>query len=407
MKFIHAADLHLDSPFLGLQDLPASLLTQIRESTFTAATKVFDRALAEQVDFVLLAGDLFDRAEQSVAAQAYLIEQFDRLAQAKIPVILGFGNHDYLADQHLSIAYPDNVTVLGPQVTTTTLTLQDGTTVAISGFSYDQRWVDRDPLGDFPVHAATDWHLGMLHGAVATGSGDHYAPFTVAELLGKRYDYWALGHIHQRQRLNENPPVLYAGNTQGRDRTETGDRGAYLVTSQDHRLVPEFFSTAALVWTNPTLALTTPNPTLAEIGDRLTTWLSREPAITPELVVPTLSLSGALSAAEQAQITSGDWLALFQRTQRRVMQAAKRVVVALRWDSPVGTTAAPQLDTRYWSAGADQVFTPENLQEQFGKLAQEPALADWFADPKTAVILREEATKLLAALAGEEDDHVS
>ncbi|KRO00295.1 DNA repair exonuclease [Levilactobacillus paucivorans] len=407
MKFIHAADLHLDSPFLGLQDLPTSLLTQIRESTFNAATRVFDRALAEQVDFVLLAGDLFDRAEQSVAAQAYLIEQFDRLAQAQIPVILGFGNHDFLADQHLSIAYPDNVTVLGPQVTTVTLTLRDGQTVAISGFSYDQRWVAHDPLAAFPKHATTDWHLGMLHGAVAMGSGDHYAPFTVAELLAKRYDYWALGHIHQRQFLNENPPILYAGNTQGRDRTETGERGAYLVTSQDHRLVPKFFATSALVWTNPTLTIAASTPTLAEIGDQLATWLTQAPATTPELVVPTLALAGPLSAADQAQVTSGDWLALFQRTHRRAMQDAQRVVVALRWDSPVATTEKPQLDTRYWTTGADQVFTSENLQDLFGKLAQEPALADWFADPKTAPVLREEATKLLAALAGEEDDHAS
>lgn len=407
MKFIHAADLHLDSPFLGLQDLPTPLLTQIRESTFTAATRVFDRALAEQVDFVLLAGDLFDRAEQSVAAQAYLIEQFDRLNQAKIPVVVGFGNHDYLADQHLSITYPDNVTVMGPQVTTVTLNLRDGQTVAISGFGYDQRWVTHDPLAAFPEHAETDWHLGMLHGAVATGSGDHYAPFTVAELLAKRYDYWALGHIHQRQFLNENPPILYAGNTQGRDRTETGERGAYLVTSQDHRLVPVFFPTSALVWTNPALTIETPNPTLAEISDQLATWLTQNFAATPELVVPTLALSKSLSAADQAQMANGDWLALFQRTHRRTMQTAQRVVVALRWKLPVATAETPQLDTRYWASSADQIFTPENLQDLFGKLVQEPALAEWFADPTTAPALREGAAKLLAALAGEEDDHAS
>ena len=88
MKFIHAADLHLDSPFLGLTNLPNSLLTVIRQSTFAAATKVFDRAINEHVDFVVLAGDLFDRSEQSVAAQAYLFEQFDRLRLANIPVFV-------------------------------------------------------------------------------------------------------------------------------------------------------------------------------------------------------------------------------------------------------------------------------------------------------------------------------
>ena len=109
MKFIHAADLHLDSPFLGLTNLPNSLLTVIRQSTFAAATKVFDRAINEHVDFVVLAGDLFDRSEQSVTAQAYLFEQFDRLRLANIPVFVIFGNHDFLADQHQPIAYPENV----------------------------------------------------------------------------------------------------------------------------------------------------------------------------------------------------------------------------------------------------------------------------------------------------------
>ncbi|WP_367294729.1 exonuclease SbcCD subunit D [Levilactobacillus yonginensis] len=398
MKFIHAADLHLDSPFLGLTGLPGSLATTVRESTFTAATKVFDRALSEHVDFVLLAGDLFDRAEQSVAAQAFLFTQFDRLNNAQIPVIVSFGNHDYLTDQ--AIIYPTNVTVLGEHVTTTTLQLASGETVAVSGFSYPQRWVPDDPLAAYPAHATTDWHIGMLHGAIATGSQDHYAPFTVAELLRKRYDYWALGHIHHRQSLNDQPPVLYAGNTQGRAVTETGAKGAYLVHSQAGHLVPEFFPTATVIWETAKLALDGTN--LVALNEALVSWLAAHPAVQPTLTTITLTTSSPLSVAEQQRLATGDWLQLFQRTHQRQLKAAQRYIVRLSLDETTATVSAPNLDQSYWELGAKTVFTAANRQELFGKLAQEPALAAWFDRPETAASLEAAARRRLTQLMGGE-----
>lgn len=406
MKFIHAADLHLDSPFLGLQHLPNALLTQVRESTFRAATRVFDRALAEKVDFVLLTGDLFDRAEQSVAAQAYLFKQFERLNDAHIPIFISFGNHDYLADQHQTVSYPENVTVFGAQVSTQTLTLTTGETVAISGFSYPQRWVATDQTGDFPARAATDWHIGMLHGAVNSGGEAHYAPFTVNELLEKRYDYWALGHIHQHQCLNQQPPVIYAGNTQGRSVKEAGDRGAYLVTSDGQTLRPTFFSTAEILW--ETCQLTLPETdTLTAISQQLVAWLNDHAAQRLTLTTVVIRLAQQLSDEDTAQLASGDWLTLWQRTQQRVMRAANRYIVAVVLNDQPVKIEAPQLDEQYWDQGAASVFTPTNLQSLFGKLAQEPALADWFVQQQTSDELERAARQQLARLMGEEDDHVS
>ncbi|WP_395323033.1 exonuclease SbcCD subunit D [Levilactobacillus parabrevis] len=402
MKFIHAADLHLDSPFLGLQHLPNGLLAQVRASTFTAATKVFDKAIAEHVDFVLLAGDLFDRAEQSVAAQAYLFEQFDRLNDVGIPALISFGNHDYLADQHQTVAYPANVTVFGPEVGTQTLTLASGETVAISGFSYPQRWVPEDQVIQFPTHASTDWHIGMLHGAVSTGSGDHYAPFTVAELLAKHYDYWALGHIHHRQVLNDQPPILYAGNTQGRAITETGTKGAYLVTSRNGQLVPEFFETLTINWEAITLS---GGASLQKLSQQLVDWLTAHPADRTTLTAVTIQLTQPLAGEDAAQLQSGDWLALWQRTQQRVMRAAQRYVVTVNVATQMASVAAPQLDQHYWEQGAAGVFTPENLQRLFGKLNQDPALAEWFTQPQTAKAVEALARQQLAELMGEEGNH--
>jgi len=399
MKFIHAADLHLDSPFLGLTTLPSSLLTTVRQSTFTAATRVFDRAVAEQVDFVLLAGDLFDRAEQSVAAQAYLFQQFDRLNDQHIPVIISFGNHDYLADQHQTVNYPANVTVLGPDVTTHTLTLASGETVAVSGFSYPERWVLTDQVANFPVHAETQWHIGMLHGAVATGTGDHYAPFHVADLLAKRYDYWALGHIHHRQFLAEQPPILYAGNTQGRSINETGEKGAYLVTSQAGKLVPEFFPTAEILWEAATLPSTATD--LPQLTTDLTAWLSTNTAAQATLTAVTVS-GAALTGADLTSFKNGEWLALYQRTHARQLKAAQRYLIDAKLATNQAQSVAPQLDQSYWEQGAAAIFTADNLQTTFGKLAQDPALAEWFVQPETATQVHAQAEALLAELMGEE-----
>jgi len=399
MKFIHAADLHLDSPFLGLTTLPSSLLTTVRQSTFTAATRVFDRAIAEQVDFVLLAGDLFDRAEQSVAAQAYLFQQFDRLNDQHIPVMISFGNHDYLADQHQTVSYPANVTVLGPTVTTHTLTLASGETVAVSGFSYPERWVPTDQVADFPVHAETQWHIGMLHGAVATGTDDHYAPFHVADLLAKRYDYWALGHVHHRQLLSEQPPILYAGNTQGRSINETGEKGAYLVTSQAGKLVPTFFPTAEILWEGATLPSSATD--LQHLTTDLTDWLAANPAKQATLTALTVS-GAALTGADLTSFKNGDWLTLYQRTHARQLKAAHRYLIGAKLAVNQAQSVAPQLDQTYWEQGAATVFTPANLQTTFGKLAQNPALAEWFAQPETATQVHAQAEALLAELMGEE-----
>lgn len=400
VKFIHAADLHLDSPFLGLTTLPSALLATVRQSTFSAATRIFDRALAEHVDFVVLAGDLFDRSEQSVAAQAFLFQQFQRLADAQIPVFISFGNHDYAADQHQTVAYPANVTTFGPEVGTETITLTSGETVAVSGFSYPERWVTADPVSDFPDHAQTDWHIGLLHGAVATGSADHYAPFTIAELLAKRYDYWALGHIHHRQLLNEQPPILYAGNPQGRSINETGTKGAYLVTSQQGKLVPEFFETGVVDWETPTVQLTA--TTLSELGDQVTAWLVAHPATKPTLTGMTVEL-----AATMAEAVSSEWLSLFQKTHQRQMKASQRFITRLNVTTPAATLTAPQLDQRYWEQGATTVFTAANEEQLFGKLAQNPALADWFAQPATRTQLRELAEQDLRQAMGEAGHDVS
>lgn len=252
ITFIHTADIHLDSPFKGIKQLDPQLFEEIYQSTFVSFHELVSQAITAAVDFFLISGDVYDEENQSVKAQAFLREELGRLHQACIPVFLSHGNHDFLGREALKLQLPENVTVFEKEVGTEYLTTRQGERVAITGFSYPSRWVEERMILDYPQRDRTvDYHIGMLHGYL---EGLHstegvYAPFSLGELNMKNYDYWALGHIHKRQTLQLAPPVVYCGNTQGRNPNETEEKGAYLVTLQK-KMDPllQFIATAPIVW---------------------------------------------------------------------------------------------------------------------------------------------------------------
>lgn len=252
MKFIHAADLHLDSPFLGLQNhtIPRDLWNKIRNSTFTSFERIVNDAIEQNVDFVLLVGDLFDRNDHSVHAETFLVQQLNRLNDHQIPVLISFGNHDYFSGRVNQLGYPENTYVFSNKVATTTLLLKDGQRVAISGFSFGSQWIKDPIIQDYPQASDADWNIGMLHGSLATLNSPeaNYAPFNLNQLQEKGYDYWALGHIHKRQSLNPQKTINYSGNTQGRHINESGEKGYLMVEAAQHVLKPKFVATAPIIW---------------------------------------------------------------------------------------------------------------------------------------------------------------
>ena len=251
VKFIHAADLHLDSPFIGLKTLPDFIWNAIYLSTFSALTTIVDSAIQEKVDFICLVGDIYDNDERSVKAQAYLRNEMERLNKAEIPVYLLHGNHDYIENTGLHLEMPENVVVFTESVETKWYTTTEKDEVAISGFSYDKRWVLERKIKEYPEkHPRAKYHIGLLHGFSEGLESEHgnYAPFSLGELRSKRYDYWALGHIHKRQQLAENPPVIYPGNTQGRSSKESGEKGFELVTLTESGVSMEFRPTSTIQW---------------------------------------------------------------------------------------------------------------------------------------------------------------
>jgi DNA repair exonuclease len=141
MKFIHAADLHLDTPFVSINNYSKDLQESLKKSTYSAALKVFQTAIEESVDFVILAGDTFDNTEHSLNTQMFLKEQFEELQKYDIQVYMVYGNHDYFRNSLAIIDFPSNVHIFDQNVSTMDLTTKDGQTVAITGFSYYQRHI--------------------------------------------------------------------------------------------------------------------------------------------------------------------------------------------------------------------------------------------------------------------------
>ncbi|GKW47766.1 DNA repair exonuclease [Planococcus sp. NCCP-2050] len=231
IRFIHTADLHLGSPFSGMKGLKKDQWQWVKDSTYAAFDRLIDYAIKEMPDFVLIAGDIYDGEDRNIRAQHRFQQGMERLADAGVPVVLGYGNHDHLSGQWVRFELPGNVHVFGPEVSQKRLATQNGE-VIISGFSYGERHVKRAMIHDFPpAEESGAFHIGMLHGSM-DGETAHavYAPFTKQQLLEKNYDYWALGHIHMREELHQNPSIVYPGNIQGRHKNEAGAKGFYDVS---------------------------------------------------------------------------------------------------------------------------------------------------------------------------------
>ncbi len=249
VTFIHAADIHLDSPMVGLQGLPKNIFQRLQESTFKAFTRVIDAALTNSVDFVILAGDLFDHEDRSIRAQIFLKKELERLEKEGIPVFLVHGNHDHLSGNWTDIKLPGNTYVFGSEVSVSKLQTKSDATVHLYGFSYGKKHVYERKIIEYQRQSGADFHIGILHGNME-GSSEHsnYAPFHLSELLEKEFDYWALGHIHKKMLLNEEPPIVYSGNTQGRNKKEKGAKGCYIVTLQEAGSQLQFVETSDVNW---------------------------------------------------------------------------------------------------------------------------------------------------------------
>ena len=246
-RFLHMSDVHLDTPFRGIAKAWPDLQKVLQEASFESFRQLIDIAIEESVDFVIVAGDLYDSKDHSMRARLEAARQFARLGREGISVYLAHGNHDPFDPD--GVRWPENVKVFpAGRVSRFEVVRQGEVLTEIQGMSYPESAVKDNWVPAFRPDAASPFHIAVLHTNVDGQPGhDNYAPARLSELMTAGFDYWALGHVHTRVVLAENPWVVYPGNVQGRHINEPGIKGAYLVDVHDPDQVRLTFRRSSVV----------------------------------------------------------------------------------------------------------------------------------------------------------------
>ena len=267
-RFIHAADIHLDSPLRGLAGQHGKAAERIRSAAREAFETLVGQAIDDEVSFFVIAGDLYDGDWRDYQTGLFFVAQMGRLARAGIPAFVLHGNHDAESKITRRLSLPENVQVFSARKPQTFVL--DTLEVALHGQSFAQRDVTENLSLEYPEPIPGLFNIGVLHTALG-GMGGHanYAPCSLSDLLAKGYSYWALGHVHQHIVLNERPHVVFPGNLQGRHIRETGPKGACLVSVEDAEVVDIIHVAVDTVrWAHLTISVTDCN-TLQDVTDQL------------------------------------------------------------------------------------------------------------------------------------------
>jgi len=237
-RFIHAADLHLDTPYSGLGLGDEGLAARLRDASLAAFDRIVAHAVAVDAAFVVLAGDLYDGVERGVRAQLRVHAGVSRLAERGIATFVAHGNHDPLGGHWSAVrTWPEGVTFFAAGAPQSVPVVRAGQHLAtVHGVSYGARAERENLARRFPVADSPGLHVGVLHASVEGQPGHApYAPCSLADLRSRGYGYWALGHVHRHAVLSRDPWVVYSGNTQGRSfgSGELGPKGALVVHVED------------------------------------------------------------------------------------------------------------------------------------------------------------------------------
>ena len=229
MKLVHAADIHLDSPMHGLAAYDTAPVEELRLATRRALRGLVDLCRDEAADVLLIGGDLYDGDWHDYATGAFFAREAARLVEAGVRVVMVTGNHDAASRITKALRLPEGVHVL-PVDAPATVVFED-LGLAVHGQGYATPAVTTDLSEAYPAPLSGLVNVGLLHTS-ADGKFDHapYAPCRVERLAARGYDFWGLGHVHERVLLNADPPVLFPGCLQGRSVRETGPKGATVVT---------------------------------------------------------------------------------------------------------------------------------------------------------------------------------
>lgn len=266
--FIHAADLHIDSPFASLGSKSSDVAARFAKAGRDAVHALIKETIDSDAAFLIIAGDIFDRDWKDVTTGLFFVNAIGELHRAGIPTILVRGNHDAEGVISQSLTYPDTVHSFASNKAHTIAL--DQYRVALHGRSFGARKVTADFLSSYPARREGWLNIGVLHTGLDGSRGhESYAPCTVEDLTRFGYDYWALGHIHAGEIVSRDPWVVYPGILQGRSVRETGAKGAVRVTVEDGRIVdvtPVVLDSAR--WAHDEVDLTG-SPDIADVLERI------------------------------------------------------------------------------------------------------------------------------------------
>jgi len=229
MRILHAADLHIDSPLRGLTRYDGAPVEEMQLATRRATENLVQAAIDYEVDLVVIAGDVFDGDWKDYSTGLFWTQQLGKLRDHKIPAVIVAGNHDAASDFSRRLTLPDNVTQLSTSKPETKRF--DDLDLMVVGQGYGSKSMPNDLAAGFPLADPALFTLGLLHTSLDGRPGHaSYAPTSLDTLRGRGYKYWALGHVHKREVVLEDPWVVFPGNVQGRHVREAGPKGASLVT---------------------------------------------------------------------------------------------------------------------------------------------------------------------------------
>jgi DNA repair exonuclease SbcCD nuclease subunit len=259
LKFIHAADLHIESPYRGFSNMNPALGDRLIKLGFNAFDNLIHTCIEKSIDFLLIAGDSFDSSNVSLSAQYRFIRGLQKLSDENIPVYIVCGNHDPLISWIKSIHLPSNVHVFpGNEVSRIFFEKENEQRAHIYGVSFEEKEENRSLADQFKVEDQNIFSIGLLHGTFAGREHNNpYCPMTMEQLQRSGMHYWALGHIHKREIINEqSPTVVYSGNLQGRHFNETGEKGVYYVeVDNKNKVNPTFIALSEMVFLRENIVL--------------------------------------------------------------------------------------------------------------------------------------------------------
>jgi DNA repair protein SbcD/Mre11 len=262
-RFLHAADIHLDSPLRGLRTRNEEAARQFAEASRKAFSNLINAAIEREAAFVIIAGDLYDGDWKDYATGQFFVREAARLVREGIKLFVIRGNHDAASEISRALPLPDGVYQFWTRKVES-VELED-LGVVLHGRSFAQRHVAENMAGEFPA-ARPGWcNIGVLHTSLTGRDGhDVYAPCSIDDLLRVGYQYWALGHVHAREVVHTDPPIVFPGNLQGRHARETGPKGATLVTVDNNSVKShEALELDAARWETPLLDIAGASDTVA------------------------------------------------------------------------------------------------------------------------------------------------